>query len=64
MPHMNGIELGIQFKIKHPSCRIVRFFGQATTSGLLEKAHEEGHDFHDLSKPIHLTELLAVLGRA
>ena len=63
MPHMNGIELGIQFKITHPTCRILLFSGQSTTTDLLEKAHKEGHDFHILTKPIHPTELLAALSR-
>jgi DNA-binding response OmpR family regulator len=59
MPGMNGIDLAIAVTQAIPECRVLLFSGQATTAGLLARAHEEGHDFTTLQKPLHPTELLA-----
>ena len=61
MPKMNGIELGILFKAKCPSCKILLFSGHAASSGLLENARRDGHDFTLLNKPVHPADLLAAL---
>ena len=61
MPDMSGIELAIQIQTRHPGCKILLFSGQAATADLLDKARQEGHDFHLLTKPIHPTDLLAAI---
>jgi DNA-binding response OmpR family regulator len=59
MPGMSGIELAIAVKQSIPDCKVMLFSGQAATVDLLAKAHDAGHDFTTLQKPIHPTELLA-----
>jgi CheY-like chemotaxis protein len=59
MPGMNGIELAIAVKQAVPDCKVLLFSGQASTANLLAEAHDAGHDFTTLQKPLHPTELLA-----
>jgi CheY-like chemotaxis protein len=61
MPGMNGIEMAILMKQRHPSCKVLLFSGQAATADLLEEARRSGHDFELLAKPVHPSELLAKL---
>lgn len=61
MPEMNGIDLAIHFRTVCPSCTVLLFSGHATTSGLLVSAKEKGYDFNLLVKPVHPTDLLAVV---
>ncbi|WP_158789238.1 response regulator [Granulicella sp. L46] len=61
MPEMTGIELAIRFRKAQPDCKILLFSGHAATTDLLQKAHEQGHDFDLLSKPVHPADLLARL---
>ena len=61
MPLLNGIEAAIQIRKELPSCRILLFSGQAATSGLLERARANNHEFEILSKPLHPADLLARL---
>src|ERR1700722_7915053 len=63
MPLLNGIELGIQFKAIYPECRVLLFSGAISTGPLLQGAEQRGFDFTVLAKPVHPTELLAVLKR-
>ena len=63
MPELNGIDLAIQIKSKFPSCHVVLFSGQATTSDRLEKASRLGHDLTILTKPIHPKDLLAAISQ-
>jgi DNA-binding NtrC family response regulator len=58
MPQLSGIDLAIQLKEKAPACKVLLFSGQASTADLLASAHEGGHDFALLSKPVHPTDLL------
>jgi DNA-binding NtrC family response regulator len=62
MPGMNGVELGVQFRLKYPECKVLLFSGQAQTRSLLKEARAEGHDFTLLAKPIHPKDLLAAIG--
>jgi DNA-binding response OmpR family regulator len=59
MPGMSGIDLAIAVSRAVPDCKVLLFSGQATTADLLARAHEAGHDFTALQKPLHPTELLA-----
>jgi DNA-binding NtrC family response regulator len=61
MPGMNGIDLAIRFKSHYPGCKALLFSGQLITNDLLSAASSEGHKFPILAKPVHPTELLAVI---
>jgi len=61
MTGMTGIEAAIIARSKLPKCKILLFSGQAATADLLEKAHQQGHEFEILAKPVHPTDLLAKL---
>jgi DNA-binding NtrC family response regulator len=61
LPGMNGIELAIRVKSICPTCKLLLFSGQATTSGLLDKALEQGHEFPILAKPVQPDYLLAAI---
>ena len=64
MPALNGIDLGVQFKVLHPRCRVLLFSGNADTTDLLVDARKSGHQFELLSKPLHPKDLLDVIGAA
>ena len=61
MPGMNGVELAIFVSEQHPGCKVLLFSGMANAVDLLEEARRRGHNFALLGKPIHPSELLAVL---
>jgi DNA-binding response OmpR family regulator len=61
MPKMTGVELGIRIRSEYPQARVLLFSGQAATSELMRKAHDDGHDFELFPKPIHPEELIARL---
>lgn len=63
MPGVNGIELAIQMKQRHPHCKVLLFSGQSSTSDLLEAASSRGHHFEILAKPVHPTHLLEKIDR-
>ncbi len=64
MPGMNGIELAIRTRLKHPGCKILLFSGHAATAGLFAEARQRGYDFQLLSKPVHPRDLLEHLRAA
>lgn len=59
MPGMNGVEMAILIKQRHPDCKILLFSGQAATVNLLETARKQGYEFDILAKPVHPSDLLA-----
>src|ERR1035437_2166483 len=59
MPGMNGVEMAVLIRERHPACRVLLFSGQAATAELLEGARRRGYDFELLAKPVHPTVLLA-----
>jgi CheY-like chemotaxis protein len=61
MPRMNGVEAAIRISKLYPLCRILLLSGQPSATDLLRAAHLQGHHFNLLLKPIHPTELLALL---
>ena len=61
MPGMDGVEMAMLIRERHPACKILLISGQASTTNLLEKARSRGYDFELLPKPIHPTDLLAKL---
>ncbi|MDE1163179.1 MAG: response regulator [Acidobacteriaceae bacterium] len=58
MPHVDGVEAAIAIRELCPETRIVLFSGQAATLEILARAHERGHNFELLPKPIHPTQLI------
>ena len=61
MPKMNGIEAAKKIMGFLPDCRIILLSGQAATGDLLKQAHDQGHDFELVTKPIQPDFLLAIL---
>jgi CheY-like chemotaxis protein len=64
MPDMSGIDLAIAIRQAIPDCKVLLFSGQAATVDLLGSAHDAGHDFTALEKPIHPKDLLAHISEA
>jgi DNA-binding response OmpR family regulator len=58
-PGLDGTQLAIQMVKAYPDCKVLLFSGHAATVDLLAKAHQEGHDFTLLTKPVHPADLLA-----
>jgi CheY-like chemotaxis protein len=61
MPVLDGIEASIAIRELHPHARIVLFSGHATTTELLTKVRQRGHDFEVLAKPLHPSKLIEYL---
>jgi DNA-binding NtrC family response regulator len=61
LPRMNGIDLAIVLKEHYPQVRVLLFSGRAATADLLEAAHQQGHSFHVIAKPVHPTVFLEML---
>src|ERR1700692_899224 len=59
MPGMNGADMAVLIRERHPACKVLLFSGQASTVNILEMAGKRGYDFELLAKPIHPTDLLA-----
>ena len=59
MPGMNGVEMAVLIRERHPACRVLLFSGHAATTDILEEARKRGYDFELLSKPVHPKDLLA-----
>ncbi|MFZ0661286.1 MAG: response regulator [Acidobacteriaceae bacterium] len=58
MPGMDGIELSQHVTDKFPTCKVLLFSGNTTTTELLERAQKKGRNLPLLSKPVHPVELL------
>lgn len=63
LPGMNGVELAMTIKRVYPDCKILLFSGQASTADLLASAHQSGHRFTLLSKPVPPQDLLAMVAK-
>jgi CheY-like chemotaxis protein len=63
-PGMDGTELAIETVKSCPDCKVLLFSGSAATVDLLAKAHEEGHDFVLMTKPVHPSDLLKRIGES
>jgi len=61
MTGITGIDAAIATRARLPRCKVLLFSGQAATSGLLDQARRQGHEFEVLAKPVHPTDLLAKL---
>jgi DNA-binding NtrC family response regulator len=58
LPEMNGVDLAIRLKAEYPNCTLTIFSGQGATGNLVSAAHQQGHRFDVLAKPVHPTVLL------
>jgi len=61
MPGISVIAAGIEMQKQSPSCRVIIFSGQTSTTDLLNEARAQGHEFEVLEKPIKPEVLLAQL---
>jgi CheY-like chemotaxis protein len=59
MPGMNGVELAIRARALCPEAKILLISGNAVTQDLVERAHQAGHSFELLAKPIPPRQMLA-----
>ena len=64
MPGMNGVDMAVLIRERHPSCKVLLFSGQACTLNILEMVGKRGYDFELVAKPIHPTDLLAKIAGA
>jgi len=66
MPGMNGIEMSVYIRRRHPECKILLFSGLATTVNLHKLVEVHDYDFEVLAKPVHpqamLARIAAILG--
>lgn len=58
MPRMNGVELAIAIRQKHPAATILLFSGQAGISEILQEGQQKGYAFELIPKPIHPLRLI------
>ena len=61
MRGMTGIEVAIYVRQHFPTCRVLLFSGQASTSDLIQAADTKGFHFDILNKPVHPQVLLEYL---
>ena len=59
---ITGIDVAIYFQRFHPGCQAILISGNPTTGELHQQAHDQGHEFTLLSKPINPEYLLQVVG--
>jgi hypothetical protein len=55
MDGMTGIEAAIEICKLLPNCKVLLMSGNILTGDMLKEAHEQGHDFDILAKPVHPT---------
>jgi len=53
MDGITGIDAAIEIRKILPNCKVLLLSGNTRTSDLLKDAHERGHDFDILAKPVH-----------
>jgi len=61
MRGVTGVELAIYVRQNFPSCRVLLFSGQSSTSDLIHAANSKGYRFDMISKPVHPQVLLDYL---
>lgn len=63
-PGMDGTQLAVEMVKCYPECKVLLFSGHAATQDLLAKAHNDGHDFTLMTKPVHPADLLKRIGES
>ena len=63
MPGMSGVEMAVLIKERYPDCKVLLFSGNAAMVDMLASARQQGHDFELMAKPVHPSDLLAIIAR-
>jgi DNA-binding NtrC family response regulator len=50
---MSGIDAAVEICKVLPNCKVLLISGNIQTGDMLKDAHERGHDFDILAKPVH-----------
>ena len=58
MEGTSGIDAAIEICKLLPKCRVLLLSGNIGTSDMLKAAHDLGHDFDILAKPVHPDEII------
>ena len=58
MVGMTGIDAAIEICKVNPKCKVLLMSGDPLTIDMLKDAHERGHDFDILAKPVPPSELI------
>jgi CheY-like chemotaxis protein len=58
MSEMTGIDAAIEIRKLLPGCKVLLVSGNNRTADMLKDAHERGHDFDILAKPVHPSEII------
>jgi CheY-like chemotaxis protein len=58
MHGITGIDAAIEVRKVLPHCKVLLVSGNNRTADMLKDAHEPGHDFDILAKPVHPTEII------
>jgi len=58
MDGMSGIEAAIEICKLLPNCKVLLMSGNIRTGDMLKDAHEQGHDFDILAKPVPPSEII------
>jgi DNA-binding response OmpR family regulator len=58
MDGMTGIDAAIEIRKLLPGCKVLLVSGNNRTADMLKDAHERGHDFDILAKPVHPSEII------
>ena len=59
MPGMDGVDMAVHIRERHPTCKVVLYSGHCSTLNILEMVGHRGYDFELLAKPISPNDLLA-----
>ncbi len=58
MDGMTGIDAAIEICKALPNCKVLLVSGDERTAKISRDAHERGHDFDILAKPVHPTVII------
>lgn len=53
MEGLSGIDAAIKIQTILPNCKVLLVSGNNRTAEMMEEAHDRGHDFDILAKPVH-----------
>ena len=58
MDGMSGIDAAIEIRVILPNCKVLLLSGNQETAAMLDDAHEQGHNFDIMAKPVHPTVII------
>jgi DNA-binding response OmpR family regulator len=62
MPEMSGIEMAVEMRKLCHGIKVIFLSAQSETAALLEAAGQVSQEFSILTKPVHPTDLLTIVG--